>query len=289
MYELTDPKIIKYLCQKYGFSFAKSMGQNFITDANVPLTMAKTATDGAEGIIEIGPGFGTLTAPLALNAKKVISIELDKRLQNVLEETLGGFQNVSFIWEDCLKVNLGELIKNEFDGMNVSVAANLPYYITTPIIMNLLESGLPFKKIVVMIQKEVAQRLCAAPATKDYGAISVATQYYSKPQIIMNVPSSSFIPAPKVDSAVVCMDILEKPSVSPKDEKLFFKLIKAAFAQRRKTLVNALSGSGAFGTKEEIAKAVEMQGFSPTVRGEALSIEDFCTLSDYFTENGGSF
>ncbi len=289
MYELTDPKIIKYLCQKYGFSFAKSMGQNFITDANVPLTMAKTATDGAEGIIEIGPGFGTLTAPLALNAKKVISIELDKRLQNVLEETLGGFQNVSFIWEDCLKVNLGELIKNEFDGMNVSVAANLPYYITTPIIMNLLESGLPFKKIVVMIQKEVAQRLCAAPATKDYGAISVATQYYSKPQIIMNVPSSSFIPAPKVDSAVVCMDILEKPSVSPKDEKLFFKLIKAAFAQRRKTLVNALSGNGAFGTKEEIAKAVEMQDFSPTVRGEALSIEDFCTLSDYFTENGGSF
>ena len=289
MYELTDPKIIKYLCQKYGFSFAKSMGQNFITDANVPLTMAQSATDGAEGIIEIGPGFGTLTAPLALNAKKVISIELDKILQNVLEETLGGFQNVSFIWEDCLKVNLGELIKNEFDGMNVSVAANLPYYITTPIIMNLLEGGLPFKKIVVMIQKEVAQRLCAAPATKDYGAISVATQYYSKPQIIMNVPSSSFIPAPKVDSAVVCMDILEKPSVSPKDEKLFFKLIKAAFAQRRKTLVNALSGSGAFGSKEEIAKAVELQGFSPTVRGEALSIEAFCKLSDYFTENCGSF
>ena len=289
MYELTDPKIIKYLCQKYGFSFAKSMGQNFITDANVPLTMAQSATDGADGIIEIGPGFGTLTAPLALNAKKVISIELDKRLQNVLEETLGGFQNVSFIWEDCLKVNLGELIKNEFDGMNVSVAANLPYYITTPIIMNLLEGGLPFKRIVVMIQKEVAQRLCAAPATKDYGAISVATQYYSKPQIIMNVPSSSFIPAPKVDSAVVCMDILEKPSVSPKDEKLFFKLIKAAFAQRRKTLVNALSGSGAFGSKEEIAKAVELQGFSPTVRGEALSIEDFCKLSDYFTENCGSF
>lgn len=289
MYELTDPKIIKYLCQKYGFSFAKSMGQNFITDPAVPLTMAQTATDGAEGIIEIGPGFGTLTAPLALNAKKVVSIELDRRLEKVLAETLGGFQNVSFLWEDCLKVNLGELIKNEFDGMNVSVAANLPYYITTPIIMNLLESGLPFKKIVVMIQKEVAQRLCAQPATKDYGAISVATQYYSKPQIIMNVPSSSFIPAPKVDSAVVCMDILEKPSVSPKNEKLFFKLIKAAFSQRRKTLVNALSGSGAFGTKEEIAKAVEMQDFSPTVRGEALSIEDFCKLSDYFTEKGGSF
>ncbi len=289
MYELTDPKIIKYLCQKYGFSFAKSMGQNFITDAAVPLTMAQTATDGAEGVVEIGPGFGTLTAPLALNAKKVISIELDKRLQNVLEETLGGFQNVSFIWEDCLKVNLDELIKNEFSGMNVSVAANLPYYITTPIIMNLLESRLPFKRVVVMIQKEVAQRLCATPGTKDYGAISVTTQYFSKPRIIMNVPSSSFIPAPKVDSAVVCMDILEKPSVSPRDEKLFFKLIKAAFAQRRKTLVNALSGSGAFGSKDEIAKAVEAQGFSPTVRGEALSIQDFCKLSDYFTESSGSF
>lgn len=284
MYELTDPKIIKYLCRKYGFSFAKSMGQNFITDPAVPLTMAQTATDGAEGIIEIGPGFGTLTAPLALNAKKVISIELDKRLEKVLAETLGGFQNVSFIWEDCLRVNLGELIKNEFAGMNVSVAANLPYYITTPVIMNLLESRLPFKKVVVMIQKEVAQRLCAKPGTKDYGAISITTQYFSKPQIIMNVPAGAFIPAPKVDSAVVCMDILEKPSVSPKDEKLFFSLIRAAFGQRRKTLLNALSGSGAFGSKAEIADAVEKAELSPTVRGEALSIEKFCELSDLFTK-----
>ena len=283
MYELTDPKIIKYLCSKYGFTFAKSMGQNFITDPAVPYTMAKEATEVAEGVIEIGPGFGTLTAPLALEAKKVVSIELDKRLEKVLEETLAGFSNVSFIWEDCLKVNLKELLDTEFQGMNVSVAANLPYYITTPIIMNLLESRLPFKKIVVMIQKEVAERLCAKPGGKDYGAISVATQYFSKPQIIKHVPADSFIPAPKVDSAVVSMEILEKPSVTPKDEKKFFALIKAAFSQRRKTLVNALSGSGVFGTKEEIQKAVESVGLSPTIRGEALSIQQFCELSDYFS------
>lgn len=285
MYELTDPKIIKYLCSKYGFQFAKSMGQNFITDPDVPMTMAQTATENSEGIIEIGPGFGVLTAVLANNAEKVVSIELDKRLQPVLSETLAGYDNVSFIWEDCLKVNLKELIEKEFSGMNVSVAANLPYYITTPIIMNFLESGLGFKKIVVMIQKEVAERLCAKPGGKEYGAISIATQYYSKPEIIKHVPASAFIPAPKVDSAVVCMEILDKPSVCPKDEKLFFKLVKAAFSQRRKTLVNAISSSGAFGSKEDVIKAVEKAGFDTNVRGEALSIAEFCILCDIFANN----
>lgn len=285
MYELTDPKIIKYLCQKYGFQFAKSMGQNFITDPDVPLTMAQTATENAEGVIEIGPGFGVLTAVLANNAEKVVSIELDKRLEPVLSETLAGYDNVSFIWEDCLKVNLKELIEKEFKGMNVSVAANLPYYITTPIIMSLLESGLGLKKIVVMIQKEVAERLCAKPGGKEYGAISIATQYYSKPEIIKHVPAGAFIPAPKVDSAVVCMDILDAPSVSPKDEKLFFKLIKAAFSQRRKTLVNALSSSGAFGSKEDVMQAIETAGLDKNIRGEALSINEFCILSDIFVNN----
>lgn len=283
MYQLTDPKIIKYLCQKYGFTFAKSMGQNFITDESVPLAMADEALENAQGVIEIGPGFGVLTAALAQNAEKVISIELDKRLQKVLGETLAGFSNVSFIWDDCMKVDLRALMETEFKGMDVSVAANLPYYITTPIIMNLLESRLPFKKVVVMIQKEVAERLCAAPGSKDYGAISITTQYYSRPRIIKHVPSGAFIPAPKVDSAVVSMEILEKPSVNVKDEKLFFKLVKAAFSQRRKTLVNALSSSGAFGSKEDVLKAVESVGLSPTVRGEALSIQQFCQLSDYFT------
>lgn len=284
MYQLTDPKIIKYLCQKYGFTFAKSMGQNFITDESVPAVMAADALENATGVIEIGPGFGVLTAALATTAEKVVSIELDKRLQKVLGETLAGFSNVSFIWEDCLKVNLKELLETEFKGMDVSVAANLPYYITTPIIMNLLEGRLPFKKIVVMIQKEVAERLCAAPGSKDYGAISIATQYYSNPKIIKHVPAGAFIPAPKVDSAVVSMEILEKPSVTPRDEKRFFALVKAAFSQRRKTLVNALSGSGAFGSKEEIANAVEKLGHSPTIRGEALSIKQLCELADYFTK-----
>ena len=284
MYELTDPKIIKYLCSKYGFTFAKSMGQNFITDPSVPLAMAQDATESAQGVIEIGPGFGTLTAPLATMAEKVVSIELDKRLEKVLSETLAGFDNVSFIWEDCLKVNLKELLENEFQGMDVSVAANLPYYITTPIIMNLLESRLPFKKVVVMIQKEVAERLCAKAGSKDYGAISISTQYFSKPEIIKHVPAGAFIPAPKVDSAVVSMEILDTPSVSPKDEAMFFKVIKAAFAQRRKTLVNALSSSGAFGTKEEIGKAIEDLNLSPTIRGEALSIDRFCALAHYFTK-----
>lgn len=285
MYELTDAKIIKYLCSKYGFSFSKSMGQNFITDPSVPMVMAKTATESCGGVIEIGPGFGTLTAALAQNAQKVVSIELDKRLESVLSETLAGFDNISFIWEDCLKVNLKELLENEFKGMDVSVAANLPYYITTPIIMNFLESRLPFKKIVVMIQKEVAQRLCATAGSKEYGAISVAVQYFTKPQIIKNVPASSFIPAPKVDSSVVCMEVLEKPSVSPLDEKKFFALIKAAFSQRRKTLANALSSSGAFGDKEQIREIILKAGFSENIRGEALSIEDFCTLSDFFVKN----
>lgn len=284
MYNLTDPKIIKYLCSKYGFTFAKSMGQNFITDESVPMAMADAVCENSQGVIEIGPGFGVLTAALAQSMDKVISIELDKRLEKVLEETLAGFTNISFIWEDCLKVNLKELMETEFSGMDVSVAANLPYYITTPIIMNLLESRLPFKKIVVMIQKEVAERLCAKPGSKDYGAITVTTQYFSNPEIIKHVPAGAFIPAPKVDSAVVSMEILDTPSVTPKDEKMFFKLIKAAFSQRRKTLINALSSSGAFGSKEEVSKAVESIGLSPTVRGEALSIEAFCRLSDYFTE-----
>ncbi|MBQ8807779.1 MAG: 16S rRNA (adenine(1518)-N(6)/adenine(1519)-N(6))-dimethyltransferase RsmA [Clostridia bacterium] len=284
MYNLTEPKIIKYLCNKYGFTFSKSMGQNFITDESVPMAMTQEISENAQGVIEIGPGFGVLTAALATTAQKVVSIELDKRLEKVLAETLAGFSNVSFIWEDCLKVNLKELMENEFSGMDVSVAANLPYYITTPIIMNLLESRLPFKKIVVMIQKEVAQRLCAKPGGKEYGAISIATQYFSNPRIIKHVPAGAFIPAPKVDSAVVSMEILPSPSVSPKDEKLFFKLIKAAFSQRRKTLVNALSASGAFGSKEDVTEAVLSLGLSPTIRGEALSIEQFCSLSDDYTK-----
>lgn len=284
MYDITDPKIIKYLCSKYGFTFSKSMGQNFITDENVPLLMAKHAASDSEGIIEIGPGFGSLTAALSMAAKKVVCIELDRRLEPVLNETLAGCDNVSFIWEDCLKVDLKKLIEEEFGSMNVSVAANLPYYITTPILMNLLESRLPFKRIVVMIQKEVAQRLCAKSGSKDYGAVTIATQYYSNPQILENVPASSFIPAPKVDSAVISLELLEKPRVNPKDEKRYFELIKAAFSQRRKTLANALSSSGKFGAKEDIISVIKKCGFDENIRGERLSIEDFCVLCDNFCD-----
>lgn len=282
MYDLTNPEIIKYLCSKYGFSFSKGMGQNFITDEDVPLTMARKASEDAEGIIEIGPGFGSLTAALAQAADKVVSIELDRRLEKVLAETLAGFDNVEFIWDDCMKVDMKKLIAEKFPSGNVSVAANLPYYITTPIIMSLIEGGLPLKRIVVMIQKEVAERLCAKPGGKEYGAVTVAAQYRCKTEIIKNVPASSFIPRPKVDSAVICLEMRDKPLVSPLNEKAFFALVKAAFAQRRKTLANALSAAGIFGSKESISAAISGMELSPTVRGEALSIGQFCALSDYF-------
>lgn len=285
MFDLTDPKIIKYLCQRHGFTFSKSMGQNFITDADVLMEIAEKATEDAGGVIEIGPGFGSLTAALATKAEKVVSIELDKRLKPVLEETLAGFGNVDIIWQDCLKVDMKALIENEFAGKNVSVAANLPYYITTPILMNLIENRYPFKRIIVMVQKEVAQRLCAKPGGKDYGAITVTTMYYAKPEILEIVPASSFIPAPKVDSAVISLEIREKPFVEPKDEKVFFALIKAAFAQRRKTLVNSLFASNKFGSKELIKEAVALIGKDENIRGEAISIQEFSKLADFFVEN----
>lgn len=285
MYNLTDPTIIKYLCKKFGFSFSKSMGQNFITDESVPAIMAAYATENADGVLEIGPGFGTLTAALATKAKKVVSCEIDSRLKNVLAETLAGFDNAKIIWKDCMKLDLCALLREEFSGLGVSVAANLPYYITTPVIMKLIESRLPFKRIVVMVQKEVAERLCAAPGSRDYGAITLSVSYRCRCEIIKAVPASSFIPAPKVDSAVVCIDPLPEPCVCPKDEALFFALIKAAFAQRRKTLANALSSAASFGDKEKIALAVEKAGLPAQIRGEALSCEDFCRLADILAEN----
>ena len=284
MYDLTDPKIIKYLCSKYGFSFSKSMGQNFITDPSVLMNIATKATEGAEGVIEIGPGFGSLTAALATKAKRVMAIELDRRLAPVLAETLSGFDNVELIWDDCLKVNMQALL-NDFPGMRVSVAANLPYYITTPILMNLIEGRYPFSRIIVMVQKEVAERLCAEPGGKEYGAVTLTAQYFTEPEILEIVPAGSFIPAPKVDSAVVSMEVRERPIVEPKDEKLFFALIKAAFSQRRKTLVNALSNSGKFGDKANVQRAISALGHNENIRGEALSIKEFSDLADFFVKN----
>ncbi len=285
MYELTDPRIIKDLCARFGFTFSKSMGQNFITDPSVLMKIAARATDGAEGVIEIGPGFGSLTAALALKAERVTAIELDRRLEPVLRETLAGFDNIDIIWQDCLKVDMRRLLNDSFAGMNVSVAANLPYYITTPILMNLIENRYPIKRIIVMVQKEVAQRLCASPGGKDYGAVTLTAQYYTRPEIVEIVPASSFIPAPKVDSAVISLELREEPAVKPKSEELFFSLIKAAFSQRRKTLVNSLASSGKFGAKETVEHAVSALGKDLRVRGETLSIEEFSFLADIFVQN----
>lgn len=283
MLDLTNIEVIKYLCNKYGFKFSKDMGQNFLTDPSIIDEISRAACEGVSSVLEIGPGFGCLTAALGQRAEKVVSIELDMRLEKVLKETLAGFDNIKLYWDDCMKADINKIIEEEFKG-KVSVAANLPYYITTPIVMKLIEGNYGFEKIVIMVQKEVAERFCALPGGKEYGAVTLAVQYRADAKIICNVGKEKFIPAPKVDSAVIEMTLLDKPKVQPKNEKLFFDLIKAAFAQRRKTLVNSLANAGKFGSKESIAKAVEDIGKDANIRGEKLSMEDFCALSDIFFE-----
>ncbi len=278
MLDLTNIEVIKYLCNKYGFKFSKDMGQNFLTDSSVIDTISHSAAEGVSGVIEIGPGFGCLTAALGQRCKKVVSIELDTRLENVLHETLAGFDNIKILWEDCMKADIKSVIENEFDG-DVSVAANLPYYITTPIVMKLLEGDYGFKKIIIMVQKEVAQRFCAKAGSSDYGAVTLGVDYRADAKIICEVGKEKFMPSPKVDSAVVELTLRKEPKVKPKNEKLFFGVVKAAFAQRRKTLVNALCNAG-YGNKEEISKAIEFIGKETNIRGERLSIEDFCALAD---------
>lgn len=283
MLDLTNIEVIKYLCNKYGFKFSKDMGQNFLTDSTVIDVISAAAAEEVSGVIEIGPGFGCLTAALGQRCKKVVSIELDNRLENVLKETLAGFDNIRIYWEDCMKADIKKIIEEEFDG-RVSVAANLPYYITTPIVMKLLEGDWGFKKIIVMVQKEVAERFCAAPGGKEYGAVTLGVQYRAETRVLCEVGKEKFIPSPKVDSAVIEMTLLDEPKVKPKSEKMFFAIIKAAFAQRRKTLVNSLSNAGCFGSKEVITKAVEEIGKDVNIRGEKLSIEDFCRLADVLFE-----
>jgi len=281
--DLTDREVIKYLCKKHGFSFSKDMGQNFMTDASVIDLISRTAAEDSDGVLEIGPGFGTLTAALGQRAKKVVSLEIDRRLEPVLKETLSGFDNVEIIWEDCMKADLKKILGEKFDG-KVNAAANLPYYITTPIIMKLLEGGFGFGKIVVMVQKEVAERFCAKAGKRDYGAVTIGVDYRAEAKIIKEVGKESFIPSPKVDSAVVEMTLRSEPKVKPKDEKLFFSVIKASFSQRRKTLANALSNAGKFGGKDEIISYIESLGHRADVRGERLTIEEFAALSDILAE-----
>lgn len=276
--DLTSPKTIKSLAAEFGFTFSKGLGQNFLTDPNV-LEQIVDAASPEEGVLEIGPGFGVLTYALAEASRKVVAIEIDQRLFPVLDCTLAEFDNVKIIQDDVLKMDIGALLETEFPGQKISIAANLPYYITTPIVTRLLEAKLPLENIVVMVQKEVAERFCAKAGTKDYGAITLLCQYYTEPEIVTVVPANRFYPTPKVDSAVVRFRMLEEPRVSVQDEKLFFKVVKAAFAQRRKTLLNCLANG--FGLeKEKIADMLESLDINPQIRGEKLSIAEFAKIAD---------
>ena len=277
--DFISPTEIKRIASKYGFVFKKGLGQNFLSSQSVLEEIAMAAEIENEGVIEIGPGFGVLTNELAKRAKKVVALEIDDRLIPVLADTLGEYDNVKVINQDVLKADIEKLIDDEFDGEKVSVAANLPYYITTPNITALIEGDLPLKNLVVMVQKEVADRIIATPGTKNYGAISVLCQYYTEPELVCTVGASLFVPPPKVDSAVVKMAFRNTPAVSIKDEKMFFKTVKAAFSQRRKTLLNCLVSNFTH-TKAELTELMESVGIEPTRRGETLSLEEFARLSD---------
>lgn len=283
--DLYMPSKTNEILKKYKFRMNKNLGQNFLVDGNI----IDKICEGAEiskndGIIEIGPGIGTLTQQLSKHASKVVAVELDKKLLPILEETLDGLGNVKVINNDILQVDLEKLIEEEFEGLEVKVVANLPYYITTPIIMKLLESKLKIKSISVMIQKEVAKRMVSEPGSKVYGALSVAVQYYSKAEIITEVPSSVFIPKPNVDSAVIKLDIYKNPPVEVIDEKLMFDVVKSAFGQRRKTILNALSGGYLKLEKDEIREVLDLAGIDNKKRGEVLSLEDFARISDVISK-----
>lgn len=284
---LSNPTETKAVLDMFGFSFAKKYGQNFLIDGNIVSNIVKNAGITKEDtVLEIGPGIGTMTQVLCEQAKNVIAVEIDKRLIDVLTFTLRDYDNVTVINSDILKCNIEELCKQYSSNGRLKVVANLPYYITTPIIMELLEknNNSVIESITVMIQKEVAERLGAEPGNKDYGAITLSINYYSDANIVMTVPASCFMPRPNVDSAVIRMDIYDKPPVATMDEVKMFKVIKAAFSQRRKTLVNSVSSSTDI-AKETILKSLNEMGLSESVRGETLSLEQFAELSDRIIEN----
>lgn len=273
--------------QKYNFTFQKKFGQNFLIDTHVLEKIIRSSDITKDDmVLEIGPGIGTMTQYLAQAAGKVIAVEIDKALIPILEDTLSGFENVTVLNADVLKVDIAELAQRENAGKPIKVVANLPYYITTPIIMGLFEKRVPLKSITVMVQKEVADRMQVGPGTKDYGALSLAVQYYSKPYIVANVPANCFMPRPKVGSAVIRLDRYETAPVQAKDEALLFRIIRASFNQRRKTLANGLKNSPEIDfTKEEIEAAIEKLGKGASVRGEALTLEEFGRLSDDLGRN----
>lgn len=280
MENLSNISVIKDICQRFGFSFSKSLGQNFIINPSVcPRIAEMGGADAETGVIEIGTGFGVLTHELAKRAKKVVAIELDTRLLPVLEYTLSEHKNVKVINEDVLKVDLASLIREEFAGMDVVVCANLPYYITSPIIMALLEQRLPIKAVTVMVQKEAAARLCAAMPSRDCGAVTAAVRYFSDPRVLFPVSRGSFMPAPNVDSCVIRLDVKKELPLSGEQERRLFTVIKGAFSQRRKTLQNTL-GSSLGLPKPAVADTLLQIGQKPTARAEELSLEDFIRLTE---------
>lgn len=290
MASLGSPKHTIEMIQKHQFVFQKKFGQNFLVDEHVLEKIIRAAEVTREDLVfEVGPGIGTLTQYLAEAAGQVIAVEIDEKLIPILKETLAGYENVTVLHQDILKTDIRQLTEAYSKGRPVKVVANLPYYITTPIIMKLFEEDIPVENITVMIQKEVADRMQAHPGSKDYGALSLAVQYYADTYLAANVPPNCFIPRPNVGSAVIRLTRHKKPVVEVEDEKLMFSLIRASFNQRRKTLQNGLNNSPELSySKEQIAQAIEALGFSPTVRGEALSLQQFARLSDCLGAMGGT-
>lgn len=287
MADLGNTKNTLEILKKYNFNFQKKYGQNFLVDKNILEKIVDAAQIcETDYVLEIGPGIGTMTQYLAERAKAVTAVEIDTNLIPVLQDTLSPYDNVTVINEDILKVDIARMIEERCSGQAVKVTANLPYYITTPIIMTLFECHAKIKSITIMVQKEVADRIQAGPGTKDYGALSLAVQYYAKPEIVARVPASCFLPKPNVDSAVIRLERYEKPPVDTEDEKLLFSVIRASFNQRRKTLVNSLANAGIAGAeKEKTAQILQQMGLSPMVRGEALTLEQFTEFSNYLADS----
>lgn len=283
---LGTPSATNEIINKYSFAFQKKFGQNFLIDSNVLESIIRGAEITKDDfVLEIGPGIGTMTQYLCEAARQVVAVEIDKMLIPILEDTLSEYDNVEVINQDVLKVDIKSLAEEKNNGKPIKVVANLPYYITTPIIMGLFESGVPIDSITIMVQKEVADRMQTGPGSKDYGALSLAVQYYATAKVILNVSATCFMPRPNVDSAVIKLTRHKEPTVNVADEKLMFKIIRASFNQRRKTLVNGLKNSPELSfSKEQIVKAIEKIGKPETIRGEALTLEEFAELANAFTE-----
>lgn len=283
---LGTPSATKEIINKYSFAFQKKFGQNFLIDSNVLESIIRGAEITKDDfVLEIGPGIGTMTQYLCEAARQVVAVEIDKMLIPILEDTLSEYDNVEVINQDVLKVDIKSLAEEKNNGKPIKVVANLPYYITTPIIMGLFESGVPIDSITIMVQKEVADRMQTGPGSKDYGALSLSVQYYATAKVILNVSATCFMPRPNVDSAVIKLTRHKEPTVNVADEKLMFKIIRASFNQRRKTLVNGLKNSPELSfSKEQIVKAIEKIGKPETIRGEALTLEEFAELANAFTE-----